>query len=334
MEITNYKYIMNISNYLKRFNDLYSLYGMGGGKIWYWIDWMMAFVLNGASFYDYFAYGFYKKRFVGRSDYMTWRRHSYVQKVYNNPQKISVMRDKKQFNDVFKQFLGRESCDLSLLTKKDFVSFFQKHKEIFVKDVFGLCGRGIGVYNIEKCQPEKLYEDLKRESKVKYLIESCMHQHSDISKLHPWSINTIRIVTLYNKQTNNVDVVCARQRIGNKKNRVDNFHQDGLCAVIDVETGVITSVGYDKNGKKYVCHPLTNVVIPGFQEPNWEECKRFVCELARVEPEVGYVGWDIVSQQDGSFAVIEGNDNADHDVQQIDGNGIWPIYKALLNKKV
>ena len=54
--------------------------------------------------------------------------------------------------------------------------------------------------------------------------------------------------------------------------------------------------------------------------------------MARVVPEVGYVGWDIVALQDGTFAVIEGNDNADHDVQQIDGNGIWPIYKRIIKQ--
>ena len=49
--------------------------------------------------------------------------------------------------------------------------------------------------------------------------------------------------------------------------------------------------------------------------------------MAKIVPEVVYVRWDIVVLQDGLFAVIEGNDNADQDVQQIDGNGIWPKQK-------
>lgn len=287
-------------------------------------------MLHGASFYDYFAYRFACKNYRGRSEYMTWRKHSKIQKVYNDPHQIDIMRDKEKFNQFFKDYLGRESLELKGASKDEFADFFKKHGEIFVKDIYGLCGKNIRVYNIKECDPYQLYDMLTIDSSINYLIENTMHQHKDLAQLHPWSINTIRIVTLYNKKTDNVHIVCARQRIGNNRHRVDNFHYEGLCAVIDVETGIISSVGYDKNSHEYVKHPLTNEVIPGFQEPNWEACKEFIYKVARMVPDVGYVGWDIVAQQDGTFALIEGNDNADHDVQQVDGRGIWPVYKKLM----
>ena len=304
-----------------------------GGKLWCAIDWLIALIFSGASFYDYFAYGFSKKRYSGRDDFMTFRKHSKIQKLYNDQRKIKVMRDKELFNEIFKDYLGRESHEFKNLSKEEFVHFFESNEEIFIKDSFGLCGKNIGVYNIKETDAHQLYNQLKSDSSIKYLIESCMKQHDSIARLHPWSINTIRIVTLYDKISDKVEIVCARQRIGNFKNRVDNFHQGGLCAVIDLDTGIISSVGYDKNGKQYVRHPLTQEIIPGFQEPNWEACKRFACKMAKIVPEVGYVGWDIVVLQDGSFAVIEGNDNADHDVQQIDGNGIWPKYKRIIKQR-
>ena len=292
----------------------------------------MAFIFSGASFYDYFAYGFSKRRYSGRRDFMTCRKHSKIQRLYNDPRMINIMRDKTLFNEYFKDFLGREGHELNSLSQEEFIRFFNDSEEIFVKDAFGLCGKNIGVYNIKSCNPQQLYSELKQDTSTKYLIERVMHQHECISKLHPWSINTIRIVTLYDKNKDIVHIIFARQRMGNMKHRVDNFHQAGLCAVIDTDTGIIKTAGYDKNGKQYVRHPLTNEVIPGFQEPNWEACKSFACKMARVVPEVGYVGWDIVALQDGTFAVIEGNDNADHDVQQIDGNGIWPIYKRIIKQ--
>ena len=35
---------------------------------------------------------------------------------------------------------------------------------------------------------------------------------------------------------------------------------------------------------------------------------------------------------DGDFALIEANDNADHDGQQIHYKGMWPEYKKLLKQ--
>ena len=72
------------------------------------------------------------------------------------------------------------------------------------------------------------------------------------------------------------------------------------------------------------------VKIIGFQIPYWEECKRFIEKTARVTPEVRYVGWDVVLLQDGNFALIEANDNADHDGQQIHYRGMWKDYKDIL----
>lgn len=315
-----------------RFKELYDNYHLTGPKWLYWIDYFMNFFILGASLYDYFAYGFYKKRLNGRAEFMTWRKHSWIQKKFNDPTKIMLMRDKEKFNSLFKNYLLRESLELQKTNKEQFVAFFEKYHEIFVKDAYGLCGKKIGVFKDSEVEPVHLYEELKQDTSTKYLIENCMHQHEDIARLHPWSINTIRIVTLYNKTTDDCRIVCAIQRMGNRKHRVDNFHYEGLCAVVDIDTGIITTVGYDKNGTEYVRHPLTDVVIPGFKEPNWSACKDFACMVARMVPEIGYIGWDIVPQQDGTFALIEGNDNADHDVQQVGEKGIWPKYKKLIKE--
>ena len=81
--------------------------------------------------------------------------------------------------------------------------------------------------------------------------------------MHPYSINTVRIVTL------NTHVVAAYLRIGNNKNIVDNFNHEGLLALVDIDTGQITYDAIDKLGRTYATHPLTGTKINGLTIPMW-----------------------------------------------------------------
>lgn len=113
---------------------------------------------------------------------------------------------------------------------------------------------------------------------------------------------------------------------------MDNFHFKGIEANIDIDTGIINSLGYNASDIEYVYHPLTGKQIIGFKIPNWKNCLNFVEKCARVIPDVRYVGWDVVPLEDGQFALIEGNDNADHDFQQMHWHGMWHEYKSILKQ--
>ena len=99
----------------------------------------------------------------------------------------------------------------------------------------------------------------------------------------------------------------------------------------NIKTGIIDSVGYDAYNKTYITHPLTEKKIIGFQIPYWDECKLFVMKTAKKIPTVRYIGWDIVIQEGGRSILIEGNDNADHDFQQLHNRGLWKQYKSIIN---
>ena len=124
----------------------------------------------------------------------------------------------------------------------------------------------------------------------------------------------------------------ARIRIGNKQNNVDNFHYDGIGANIDIATGVITSLGYDTHNRTYVSHPITGKQIIGLQIPKWQECIQYIEKAVRHIPTIRYIGWDLVIQENGTLCLIEANDNADHDFQQLHNKGLWKEYKQLLCK--
>ncbi len=53
-------------------------------------------------------------------------------------------------------------------------------------------------------------------------------------------------------------------------------------------------------------HPDSGFRIADFQLPYMEEVRAFIDEVARVVPQVQYVGWDIVVSPDGPV-LVEGN---------------------------
>ena len=84
--------------------------------------------------------------------------------------------------------------------------------------------------------------------------------------------------------------------------------------------------------KTYIYHPLTDRQILGYHIPYWNECKLFIEKAVRKLPTVRYVGWDIVIGMNGNFSLIEANDNADHDFQQLYNKGLWKEYCQVLKK--
>ena len=253
-------------------------------------------------------------------------------RVCNDPGDIKFFRDKSEFNIAFKEYLGRDSVDLNVASQGEFHDFFEKYKELFVKEVFGFRGNSVKLYSLSDTDPDELYKALKSDSDCHYVAENRLREHPALSEFHPASINTLRFVTVYDDKKDIVHFMSTRIRLGNKGNYVDNFHFDGIGANIDIDSGIINSVGYNAQDKEFLLHPMTGKQILGFQIPNWQECKAVVERCARKVKTVRYVGWDVVPLENGEFALIEGNDNADHDFQQMHYHGMWKEYKELLRQ--
>lgn len=325
---------MTIISFFRRFIEMESIYISSNISIikqgYYFIDWLLAYWIHGASISDYFAYGFYKLRHNGRLEYITYKRHKKIQDICNKPNDRIICRDKIKFNSYFKDYLGREWLNLNEITESEFEDFCANKSVLFCKETSGYRGIGTKKIIVKDENLGKLYQDLKSINGSHFVVEEQIKQIGILSEFHPWSINTIRIVTLYDTVNDIVHIMSARLRMGNKKNSVDNFHFYGIGANINIETGIIDSVGYDAHNQTYLVHPITLKQIIGFQIPYWQECKAFAMAVAKKIPTVRYIGWDIVIQDDGHFILIEGNDNADHDFQQLHYKGLWKQYKSIL----
>ena len=324
-------YLRRIKHARRRFNELYEGYGMTGCKFFYFADYLVSFVVNGASWKDYFGYKFYEKRWNGRNKYITFRRFNKMLSICNKQDCIKYLRDKSLFNERYADFLHRDVIDLKKCTKDDFIKFWESHSDVFVKEVLGYRGSSVWFYSTKDTDGSELYDKFMHETNCHYIAESKLQQHEALAYFHPMSVNTIRIVTLYDDVKDIVHFMFAKLRMGNHGAYLDNTHAGGISGNIDLITGVINTPGYSvTSNEEHIRHPYSGKQIIGFQIPYWEECKRFIEKAARVTPEVRYVGWDVVILKDGDFALIEANDNADHDGQQIRYRGMWKDYSDIL----
>lgn len=140
--------------------------------------------------------------------------------------------------------------------------------------------------------------------------------------LYPDSPNTLRIVTMVDPETRAPYIGAAVQRIGTRESApVDNWSRGGIAANVDLETGALsTAVSYPNGTRRgeHESHPETGVQIRGERVPNWDSITAEILELsAFLEPITPYIGWDVLlTDDDGSFKIIEGNNWPDIDVIQ------------------
>lgn len=286
--------------------------------------------VHGANKVDYFQYGFYFKRRPGREQFVTIRKLHKFEVVCNDPEKSRIFSDKAEFARAFKGFVGRDILDMNHASYEDFLAFTKKHDKAFVKPQDGTYGRGVEVV---ECNPEHARELFDRFEGRNVLVEELIRQHSEMAKFNESSLNSLRVVTVLSASGTPVVLPGSVIRIGRAGRIADNFHHNGLCAQIDNETGMISSVAIDKAGNRYVVHPDSQLTLLGFRVPMWEEIKRMVCDAAKVVPEVRYVGWDVAITENNQIVLIEGNDRADPDVGQMsDGIGKWPVFKKYMDE--
>ena len=126
-----------------------------------------------------------------------------------------------------------------------------------------------------------------------------------MARLHPASVNSLRIFTYYNGRE--ASVVLAWLKAGRGGSIVDNGSAGGMLAAVDIDTGIVISDARDEDNRTYPVHPDTGAVFKGMQLEDWEEVTAMAKELAAIVPEVRLVGWDIALSRDHGWQLIEGN---------------------------
>lgn len=281
----------------------------------------------------YFVYGLDRKNASDENEILSYKDFKRIRNSRNlhpndqNYNYVCILRDKF----VFSQFLtsiGFPTPENLALLSKDEVTWLSDMKSMplaslnedqqlningFCKKLAGILGEGafpLAINNGKLYIREKeiSIDQLKESLNGKYLLQGRIVQHPKMNELHPYSVNTIRMITFNNR--GKVEVFAAALRIGTKGRSVDNWASGGIVAGIDLATGKLQKEGIFKPGYggRVEVHPETGIVFKDFEVPFFSESIKLTCDLHRYLYGIHSIGWDIAVTENGPV-FIEGNDD-------------------------
>ncbi|MDO4413631.1 MAG: sugar-transfer associated ATP-grasp domain-containing protein [Erysipelotrichaceae bacterium] len=287
-------------------------------------------VRYGMAFEEFFQFHFegknddYKSQFVGDNE----RLKRFTEKLNEKP---DLFWNEYKTYEYFKPYYKRDVCCLNneIEQEKNLYSFFEKHKCFVVKPIDASQGNGVNKYDISNMELYQVINMIKNDYSDKpVIIEELISQDEELSRLHPQSVNTVRIVTFNFGDHIECRYPCLRMGVGDSI--VDNGAAGGIFAAVDVNTGKLLKVA-DELGHEYAEHPDTKVDFRNYVIPKWNEVKSLGIKLAKLIPENRYCSWDF-ALQNGEWILIEVNSSG-HLLWQIAMNqGLRTDLKNIVKK--
>lgn len=277
-------------------------------------DWLFFCRDDGYDMDDYFDYEFYDKETEVRKSFVSANFRDNLTRTLNK--KSIILAKKSLFLQKFSSFIKRDWIDFDRCQFEDFRDFTEKHPVFIAKLRISSGGAGIlrpDVTGMTDAQLKDLFDRFRQKGGI---AEAVIEQHPSIGEFNPETVNTIRVLTLVNADDKAV-ITGAAARFGRKGCYTDNYHQGGVCALIDVKNGCIRGDAIDRSGEHYKMHPDSGLAFDGFPIPGWDTITRLIPEAAEsCVDENRLVGWDIVVDKEGGIELIEGNSIPGFDILQ------------------
>ncbi len=209
----------------------------------------------------------------------------------------------------------------------DFVALLEKQKKLVYKHIslgggkgFKLLEYGENGYSINRTPCVREDIDNLFNNTDHYLVEEYCEQSDFENQLFPYSVNTIRLITVIHRN-GVVEPILSMQRMGMDSDKcVDNACAGGLYAEIDMNTGMLSAArshAKDHIDKIFHTHPVTMARIEGAVIPNWQGIVDQFVDLHSKLRFTGlkFIAWDIALTDDG-VKVIEANASCSMDFAQ------------------
>lgn len=196
-----------------------------------------------------------------------------------------------------------EDENYNIISKETVSEILSNKDSVIVKPSMASYG-GKGIKFLKNASKEEVLSFLEELDGENYVFQQTVKQSSITAKLHPESLNTIRIMTLI--LDNDVKVLpwCAF-RMGMGKSKVDNASFGGIYCRIN-DDGTLSEYAYNALGKRFDKHPDGG----SFDELKFEfmdDVKKLVKEAAQRFPHFRLIGWDIAIDENNKPIIIEAN---------------------------
>lgn len=297
------------TNRIKRFNPkrIWDLAAKVGSEhkratLPVFVDMLWSAAFRDTAFIDYYEADFASLTLAERKTFMTSLIQHHIAKKVNDADAAEVFASKVRFNHKFAAFIGREWLDLTASDAAGLQAFAAKHPTIIAKVPISREGHGVFRYDTTEITDwDAFYAELVGNGQV--LVEEQIIQHPYLAEYCAGTVNTTRITSYFDGEK--VHLLVRVQKFG-RGSVSDQFSWGGFFTMLD-EKGHSVGRGHQgKNDTFYEVHPESKKSIVDFQVPLWDEVVALIDQVARVVPEVPYVGWDVAVGPEGPL-LIEGN---------------------------
>lgn len=196
-----------------------------------------------------------------------------------------------------------EDKDYNIISKDKAIDILSSASNITVKpSMASYGGKGVKFFNNPtKSELIKYFDNLEDENLI---FQETVKQSQETAKLHPNSLNTVRIMTLI--LDGEVKVLpWSAFRMGIGKSKVDNASFGGIYCKIN-EDGTLSDFAYDALGKRFNKHP-DGGDFSSVKFDFMDKIKALVKEAAQRFPHFRLIGWDIAVTEDNEPIIIEAN---------------------------
>ena len=290
---------LNLGSVVERAKEVSHRFGKWTPAVVVDMFWQATFRQVG--FQDYVDYDFAILTPAERRTYMTHPLSNEISQKFDHPDHRHVFQDKVEFDRVFSPFLKRDWMVVEEGNAAELRAFTERLGTIVTKEPVGQAGTGVHRYHAAEIDDwDAFHRGLLQRGEL--LVEEVIRQHPDLTAVCPGTVNTTRVTAFFDGERTHI--LGMAQKFG-RGAVSDQMTFGGFYTMLD-DDGHAVSAGYDSHGHVHERHPDSGVVIADFQLPMVDDVKAFVDEVARVVPQVQYVGWDIVVTPDGPV-LVEGN---------------------------
>ena len=286
-------------------------------------DYKQALDKHWVSYNEYaYQYEFYNKTEEEREEFVSREKLGNFYRRYTPGIAKAIFRNKYRFLTKYSKYIHRKWIYAPDASYEEFAQLVSNY-DCIIKPCDGAFGRGVfKVYkNSDHTDDRKLYDSCVKD---RLLVEQCIESCEELKALHPLSLNTIRVVTVANKEKACVFSGVLRTGVGNSV--VDNSHAGGISVQINVENGVVETDGANTKGERFISHPDSGIVYKGYKIPQWDLIVKTCCEAARMIDNP-ITGWDVAINSNGDLEFVEANYAPDMDMMQT-------RYKAGVKKRI
>ena len=196
------------------------------------------------------------------------------------------------------------------VTQEQFVDFLKSRESFFLKMENLWCG--IGCFKITGAQGNILNGEgiHKIMSEMDFIVQPVIKQCKEMNALNPSSLNTIRIISCWNKDNAKPELLCLPLvRIGRDGAAIDNFAAGGIAIGLNAD-GTLKSVGFSHNDKyefsTHTKHPDWHYDFAERRIPFFAQVREMATSYHKHFPHVKTIGWDIAIEESGPI-VVEAN---------------------------